>query len=34
MARSIGWGWTLDGESVSRSDKGYGDGAEHLMERV
>ena len=34
MARSMVWGWTLDGESVSRSGKGYGDGAGHLMERV
>ena len=29
-----GWGWTLDGESVSRSGKEYGDGDGHLMERV
>ena len=26
MARIMGWGWTLDGESVSRSGKDYGVG--------
>ena len=34
MARSMGMGMVTDGESVSSSGKGYGDGAEHLMERV
>ena len=34
MARSMGMGLVSDGESVSRSGKDYGDGAEHLMERV
>ena len=29
MARIMGWGWTLDGESVSRSGKEYGDGDGH-----